>query len=105
MDSNDGQLSTGIYRWFRITKVTSTWGLENFYRRISPGSSDEVSDHRGEGLSGMKEVREPRVSVSKTFNPKRREIRVPEQRYGEKDANTTQFLRRGPISHTSVLVR
>ena len=41
-----------------------------FYRRVSPISSDEVSDHRGEGLSGMKEVREPRVRVSKFFNPK-----------------------------------
>ena len=45
-------------------------GAREFYRSVSPRSSGEVSDHRGEGLSGMKEVREPRVRVSKIFNPK-----------------------------------
>ena len=45
-------------------------GAREFYRAVSSKSSDEVSDHRGEGLFGMKEVREPRVRVSKIFNPK-----------------------------------
>ena len=45
-------------------------GAREFYWRVSPKSFGEVSDHRGEGLSGMKEVREPRVRVSKIFNPK-----------------------------------
>ena len=45
-------------------------GAREFYRRVSPGSSGEVSDHRGDGLSGMKEVREPRVRVRKIFNTK-----------------------------------
>ena len=45
-------------------------GAQEFYRRVSPKSSDEVSNHPGEGLSGMKEVQEPRVRVSKIFNPK-----------------------------------
>jgi len=45
-------------------------GAREFYQRVSPKSSGEISDHQCEGLSGMKEVREPRVSVSKIFNPK-----------------------------------
>ena len=52
------------------------WARE-FYRRVSSGSFGEVSDHRGEGLSGMKEVREPRVSVSKIFNPKEKRDQSP----------------------------
>ena len=44
--------------------------VSGIYRRVSSGSSGEISDHQGEGLSGMKEVREPRVRVSKIFNPK-----------------------------------
>ena len=40
----------------------------------------------------------------KPFNPNRREIRVPEYRRGIKDPNTTQW-RRGPISHTTMLVK
>ena len=55
------------------------------------------------GLSGRKWVREPNVRVSKMFNPNRREIRDPEYRRGIKDPNTTQW-RRGPISHTTMLV-
>ena len=35
-----------------------------------------------------------------SFNPSRREFRVPEYRRGVKDANTTQW-RRGPVSHTA----
>src|SRR3954466_5831864 len=42
-------------------------GAQEFYRRVSPGSSGEVSDHQGEGLSGMKDVREPIVRVSKNL--------------------------------------
>ena len=52
------------------------WAQE-FHRRVSPKSSDEVSDHRGEGLSGMKEVREPIVRVSKIFNPKEERDQSP----------------------------
>ena len=52
-------------------------GAQEFYRRISPGSSGEVSDHRGEGLSGMKEVRKPRVRFSKIFNPKEKRDQSP----------------------------
>ena len=42
-------------------------GAREFYRRVSSKSSDEVSDHWGERLSGMKEVREPIVIVSKNL--------------------------------------
>ena len=52
-------------------------GAREFYRRVSPKSSGEGSDHQGEGLSGMKEVREPRVRVSKIFNPKERRDQSP----------------------------
>ena len=52
-------------------------GAREFYRRVSPKSSDEVSDRRGEGLSGMKEVREPRVRVSKFLNPKEKRDQSP----------------------------
>ena len=52
------------------------------------------------GLSGRKWLRDPRVRVSKIFNPNRREFRVPEYRRGIKDPNTTQW-RRGPVSHTA----
>ena len=52
-------------------------GARELYRRVSPGSSGEVSDHRGEGLSGMKEVREPRVIVSKIFNLKEKRDQSP----------------------------
>ena len=51
--------------------------VSGIYRRVSPKSSDEVSDHRGEGLSGMKEVREPRVRVRKIFNPKEERYQIP----------------------------
>ena len=67
-------------------------GAREFYRRVSPKSSDELSDHRGEGLSGMKEVREPRVRVSKIFNPKEKRDQSPRAKVRRKDANTTQFL-------------
>ena len=40
----------------------------------------------------------------KSFNLNRREIRVPEYRQGVKDPNTTQW-RRGPVSHTVMLVK
>ncbi len=40
----------------------------------------------------------------KSFNPNRREIRVPEYRQGVKDPNTTQW-RRGPVRHTTMLVK
>jgi hypothetical protein len=52
----------------------------------------------------MKWLREPNVRVSKMFNPSRREIRIPEYRRGIKDPNTTQW-RRGPVSHTAMLVK
>ena len=52
-------------------------GARQFYRRVSPGSSGEVSDRLGEGLSRMKEVREPRVRVSKIFNPKEKRDQSP----------------------------
>jgi hypothetical protein len=55
------------------------------------------------GLSGRKWLRDPRVRVSKIFNPNRREIRIPEYRRGIKDPNTTQWWR-GPVSHTAKLV-
>ena len=45
-------------------------GAREFYQRVSSGSSGEVSDHRVKEVSGMKEVREPKVRVSKIFNPK-----------------------------------
>ena len=35
-----------------------------------------------------------------SFNPSRREFRVPEYRRGVKDPSTTQW-RRGPVSHTA----
>ena len=40
----------------------------------------------------------------KSFNPNRKEIRVPEYRRGIKEPNTTQW-RRGPVSHTAMLVK
>ena len=52
-------------------------GAREFYRRVSPKSSGEISDHQGEGLSGMKEVREPRVRVSKIVNPKEKKDQSP----------------------------
>ena len=52
-------------------------GAREICRRVSPGSFGEVSDHLGEGLSGMKEVREPRVRVSKIFNPKEKRDQSP----------------------------
>ena len=58
-------------------KGTEHIGAREFYQRVSPKSSDEVSDHQGEGLSGMKEVREPRVSVRKIFNPKEKRDQSP----------------------------
>ena len=59
-----------------------------------------------EGFSGRNYFREPKVSLflAKSFNPNRREIRVPEYRQGVKDPNTTQW-RRGPVRHTSMLVK
>ena len=42
--------------------------------------------------------------LAKSFNPNRRELRVPEYRRGIKDPNATQW-RRGPISHTAMLVK
>ena len=45
------------------------------------------------------------LELAKSLTRKGREIRVPEQRYGEKDANTTQFLQRGPISHMTLLAK
>ena len=56
------------------------------------------------GLPGRKWLRDPRVRVSKKFNPNRREIRVPEYRRGIKDPNTTQW-RCGPVRHTAMLVK
>ena len=38
------------------------------------------------------------------FNPNGRELRVPEYRRGIKDPYTTQW-RRGPVSHTTMLVK
>ena len=59
-------------------------GAREVYRRVSLKSSDEVSDHRGEGLSGMKEVREPKVRVSKIFNPKAKRDQSPRARVRRK---------------------
>ena len=56
------------------------------------------------GLSGRKWLRDPRVRVSKIFNPNRREFRVPEYRRGIKDPNTSRW-RRGPMGHTAMLVK
>ena len=39
-----------------------------------------------------------------SFNPSRREFKVPEYRQGVKDPNTTQW-RRGSIRHTAMLVK
>ena len=61
----------------RDSKGNEHIGAQEFYRRVSPESFDEVSDHRGEGLSGMKEVREPRVRVRKIFNPKEKRDQSP----------------------------
>ena len=44
------------------------------------------------------------LELAKSFNPNRREIRVPEYRQGVKDPNTTQW-RRGPVRHTAMLVK
>ena len=44
------------------------------------------------------------LDLVKSFNPNRREIRVPEYRQGVKDPNTTQW-RRGPVRHTAMLVK
>ena len=52
-------------------------GAQEFYRRVSPKSSGEVSNQRGEGLSGIKEVREPRVSISEIFNTKEKRDQNP----------------------------
>ena len=38
--------------------------------------------------------------LAKSFNPNRKELRVPEYRRGIKDPNTTQW-RRGPVRHTA----
>ena len=40
----------------------------------------------------------------KSFNPNRREIRVPEHRREIKDPNITQW-RRGPVRHIAMLVK
>ena len=59
-------------------------GAREFDRRVPPGSPGEVSDHRGEGLTRMKEVREPRVSVTKIFNPKEKRDQSPRARVRRK---------------------
>ena len=42
--------------------------------------------------------------LAKSFNPNRRELRVPEYRRGVKDPITTQW-RRGPMGRTAMLVK
>jgi len=67
-------------------------GAREFYRRVSPRSSGEVSDNRGEGgLRDERRCENLELELAKSLTRKRRESRVPEQRYGEKDVNTTQF--------------
>ena len=44
------------------------------------------------------------LELVKSFNPNRRETRIPEYRRGIKDPNTTQW-QRGPVSHIAMLVK
>ena len=74
------------------------------YRGISSESSNEVGDLPERGLSGRNSYETLELELAKSFNPNRREIRVPEYRRGVKDPNTTQW-RHGPISRTAKLVK
>ena len=66
------------------------WGTkQSFGVRGSPGGSSY------ENLES---------ELVKSFHPNRREVRVPEYRRGVKDPNTTHW-RRGPVSHTAMLVK
>ena len=44
------------------------------------------------------------LELAKSFNPNRRDTKVPEHRRGVKDPNTTQW-RRGPVRHIAKLVK
>jgi len=97
------QISIGIYRWQWIAKAMST-RVSRKYRGISSESSDEAGDLPEWGLSGRSSYENLELELAKSFTPNRREIRVPEYRRGVKDPNTTQW-RRGPVRHTSMLVK
>ena len=74
------------------------------HRRVSSKASGGAGDHlEGRGSPGGSHCENLALELVKSFNPNRREIRVPEYRRGIKDLNTTQW-RRGPISHTAKLV-
>ena len=74
------------------------------YRGISSESSNEAGDLQEWGLSGRNSYENLELELAKSFNPNRREIRVPAYRWGVKDPNTTQW-RRGPVSRTAKLVK
>ena len=71
------------------------------HQRVSSKASSEVGDHlEGRGSPRGRSYENLEVELVKSFNPNRREIRVPEHRRGVKDPNTTQW-QHGPIRHTS----
>lgn len=105
-EGTDGEcmyLSVGIYRWSEIAKVVCT-SLKRILESISGifWWSRRLSVIRGSpGESSYENLESDLV---KSFNPNRREIRVPEYRRGVKDPNTTPW-RHGAVSRTSMLVK
>ena len=75
------------------------------YQRVTLKSSGAARNHLDwRGSPGESSYENLELDLVKSFNPNRREIRVPEHRRGVKDPITTQW-RRGPVRHTTMLVK
>ena len=103
MNGNCRSLSIGVdggseskKRWAQVLERTSQSIFGIFWcNKRSSGVRGSPGGSHCENLA---------LELVKSFNPNRREIRVPEYRRGIKDPNTTQW-QRGPVSHTAMLVK
>ena len=73
------------------------------HRRVSSKASGGAGDHlEGRGSPGGSHCENLALELVKSFNPNRREIRVPEYRRGIKDPNTTQLATWARKAHNQV---
>ena len=82
-------------RWHKVSRE---------HRRVTSESSSAAGDHFDwRGSRGESVFENLKLDFRKSFNPNRRDIRIPEYSWGIKDPNTTQW-RRGPVRHTTMLI-